>query len=104
MVVILCEPARDVDDTALRVHSGMDADYLPPELLGLVGALGLVHAPGLRRGLVEDLDALRARHPDLLLVSLVGDAELEILRISDLPDCARERGVELVRFPIAAPV
>src|SRR5262249_27496225 len=79
----------------------MDVDYIPTEITHLPGALGLSRAPGLLRMLGDDLDDLVARHPDLVLVPLVGDVELQVLRITDLAERARERGIELVRFPIA---
>jgi protein-tyrosine phosphatase len=79
----------------------VQVDYIPGEVTGVPGVIGLTHAPGRDGALGEDLDDLRARHGDLVLVSLVSDAELTILGISDLAERAAERDIELVRFPIA---
>lgn len=78
----------------------MDIAYLTSEVTGLSGVIGMMSAPGLRRALEVDLDDLRERHPGGMLISLVGDQELEYLRITDLVERGRERGLEVVRFPL----
>jgi len=76
----------------------MDIAYLRSDVTGLSGEIGMMSAPGLQRALASDLDELQERHPGMMLVSLVNDQELEYLRITDLVEQARTRGIEVVRF------
>jgi protein-tyrosine phosphatase len=77
----------------------MQVDYLTPTITGLMAGIGMMSAPGRDRSLSEDLDSLRHLHRAELLVSLVSDHELEILRIPDLVERARDRGIETLRWP-----
>ncbi len=62
---------------------------------------GLTSATGRERALEEDLIELREAHGASLLVSLVGDGELEHLGIESFEARVRACGLDLVRFPIA---
>ncbi len=79
----------------------MHVDFLPTAVTGLAGPIGLTIAPGRHGSLEEDLRDLRATHRAGLLVSLVGDAELEHLGITGFEEKVRASGIDLVRFPIA---
>jgi protein-tyrosine phosphatase len=74
-------------------------DYLSPTISGLPAGIGMMRAPGRSRPLAEDLDDLRGVHRAELLVSLVSERELELLGIADLVERARERGIEVLRWP-----
>ena len=78
----------------------MDISYLRVDATGLCGAIGMMSAPGLHRSLELDLAELRDGHQCAVLVSLVGDQELQYLRIADLPARARDHGIDVIRFPI----
>lgn len=75
--------------------------FLPPDVTGLLGFIGMTAAPGVHRALDIDLNELRDRHRTSMLVSLVGDEELKFLRIMDLAPRALAAGIETVRFPIS---
>src|SRR5262245_35646393 len=79
----------------------MDIHHLRTDVTGLRGVIGMMSAPGLHQSLVRDLEVLRDEHRYSMLVSLVGDQELDYLRITDLMESAREHGSECFRFPIA---
>ncbi len=76
------------------------------------GRIGVTFAPGKKdatpyspggawdRDLAADLERLREVERVDVLVSLVEDHELRVLGIQALPDEARARGIEVVRFPI----
>jgi ADP-ribosyl-[dinitrogen reductase] hydrolase len=80
-------------------------DFLPREACTLQGRVGLTLAPGKRddaweRDLVADLERLRETFGTSVLVSLVGDAELQLLGIPDLDRVARTRGVRVCQLPV----
>lgn len=73
------------------------------------GRLGMTFAPGKKEaagdvGWSRDLDAdlarLREHFQTDVLVSLIEDHELELLKIPSLVAAARDRGMDVVRFPI----
>jgi protein-tyrosine phosphatase len=74
---------------------------IPPGASGLGAPLVLASAPGRRAALDDDLRELHDEHGVSLLVSLVGDSELEHLGILDLVDRARAHRITVRRFPIA---
>ncbi|WP_437730140.1 phosphatase domain-containing putative toxin [Sorangium sp. So ce1335] len=69
-------------------------------MTGLLAGIGMMAAPGQGRALVDDLDELRRLHGADLLVSLVGEHELDYLGIPDLVERAGERGLVVLRWPI----
>src|SRR5450830_1718429 len=73
--------------------------FLDPADHGLQGAIGLTVAPG-ARGLDADLDHLQEHYGMKLLVSLLEPKEYERFGIAELPQRARAKGIEHVRFPI----
>lgn len=79
----------------------MDINVLPVDLTNLSGSIGLMSAPGQEQSLAADLDELAKRYGCTLLVSLVSNHELDILGMNDLPERCAERGMRLIRYPIA---
>jgi ADP-ribosylglycohydrolase/protein-tyrosine phosphatase len=80
-------------------------DFLPREACTLRGRVGLTLAPGKRddvweRDLVADVERLRETFGTSVLISLVGDAELQLLGIPDLDRVARTRGVRVCQLPV----
>jgi protein-tyrosine phosphatase len=75
-------------------------NFLTSEVTGLPGSIGMTAAPGVNRDLDRDLDALRDKHRASMLITLVGDHEIEFLRLADLRERAAARGIEALRFPI----
>lgn len=73
----------------------------------LGGALGMSHAPGVTdpvkqrdRDVAEDVARLRdVEHADAVLL-LLGDDELPMLQISELPDALAAADIDLLRHPI----
>ena len=71
------------------------------------GALGMAFAPGqydehgrIERELDADLRRLRDEHRVDAVLLLLDDAELDALRLADLPRAAGDTGIELLRYPI----
>jgi ADP-ribosylglycohydrolase/protein-tyrosine phosphatase len=94
--------AKTSDSDPIRV------DFLPQHLLGTSGRIGMTFAPGKKdhgmyalwnRDLGADLGHLVDVYGAAVLVSLVEDAELDLLSIRDLPAQADAAGLELLRFP-----
>ena len=87
------------------VSDPIRVDFLPREACSLPGRIGLTLAPGKKddaweRDLVADVARLRETYDTSVLVSLVGDAELELLGIPDLDWVARSRGVRVCQLPV----
>jgi protein-tyrosine phosphatase len=80
--------------------AGVIVNFLTSDVTGLPGSIGMMAAPGVNRDLDRDLDALREKHKASLLITLVGDHEIEFLRLTDLRERAAARGIEALRFPI----
>lgn len=83
-------------------------DFLPANVHGLVGAIGLTLAPGKRdvsngwlRDLRTDMARLRAEYGADCLVSLMEPSEFRSLGISELGECAVANGIRPEFFPIA---
>ena len=102
-IVVVVTPKTSITDP-IRV------DYLPSELLGLPGRVGMTFAPGKKdRGVYalwdRDLDSDLTRLIDVydtdLLVSLVEDSELRAMRISHLASRIEALGpkMSLRRWP-----
>ena len=84
-------------------------DFLPREILGLDGRLGMTFAPGKKaqgidgrwdRDLTVDLARLRQAFATDVLVSLIEEHEFEQLDIRRLPAASEDAGILLDRFPI----
>lgn len=80
-------------------------DFLPREACALPGRLGLTIAPGTKdwgahRDLAVDLDRLREVFGARVLVSFLGDAELDLLGIPDHAAVARASGMRVCRLPV----
>ena len=99
----LTRPTLTSDDSPLRVA------FLPLELHGSRGTLGLTFAPGKKhqglealwnRDLSTDLRRLREVYGTDLLVSLIEDSELTLLHIEDLYARARHFGIDTLRLQI----
>lgn len=95
--------------TAKTSHSDpIRVDFLPQYLLNTSGRLGMTFAPGKKdhgvyalwdRDLGADLERLVDVYGAAVLVSLVEDAELNLLSIADLAARAESAGLDLLRFP-----
>ena len=77
------------------------------ELADARGALGMAAAPGqydaqaqVERDLAVDLQRLRDDHRVDALLLLLDDAEMDALRLADLPGAAGDAGIDLLRYPI----
>lgn len=77
----------------------MRVDYLLPDLTGFPVKIGMMRAPAATT-LDAILAALAGEHRVSLLVSLIGDVELDALGLRDLVQRAEAAGIEVVRFPI----
>jgi ADP-ribosylglycohydrolase len=80
-------------------------DFLPRDACALPGRLGLTIAPGTKdwgahRDLAADLDRLRDVFGARVLVSFLGDAELDFLGIPDYASVARACGLRVCRLPV----
>jgi ADP-ribosylglycohydrolase len=80
-------------------------DFLPREACPLPGRVGLTIAPGAKdwgaqRDLAADLDRLRDAFGARVLVSFLGEAELDLLGIADHASVARARGLRVCRLPM----
>lgn len=90
-------------------QSPIRVDFIPSEILGLPGRVGLTLAPGKHqqgattnweRDLDQDLQRLVEHYGATLLVSLVEQGELKALGIPHLIPEARSRGMEVRHFPL----
>jgi protein-tyrosine phosphatase len=79
----------------------MSMSHLLPALTGLPAPLYLMSAPGVAGPLDDELDDLRDLHGVALIVTLVGEWEVDFLGLRDLEHRAHERGIEALHFPIA---
>ncbi|MGF1494002.1 MAG: cyclin-dependent kinase inhibitor 3 family protein [Microcoleaceae cyanobacterium] len=95
--------ARTSDNDPIRV------DFLPQNLLGMTGQLGMTMAPGKQhhgmhflweRNLAQDLDQLRSHYKTNCLVSLIEQRELDDVKIPTLFSEAQARGMQTYWFPI----
>lgn len=95
--------------TATSASHLLRVDFLPTQVLGLPGRLGMTFAPGKKdrgreviwnRDLDQDLDRLRHVFCADGLVSLVQDHELANLGIAELVNRAQAHGLWVVRFGI----
>ena len=82
-------------------------DFLPREACPVPGRIGLTFAPGKKdrpggwdRSVEADVARLADHYETSLLVSLIEDAELELLHIQDLYGVTERRGVRVRRLPI----
>lgn len=92
------------DSSPIRV------DFLPVHAVGLPGRIGMTFAPGKNaagisgrweRDLETDLGRLCEVYGTCVLVDLLETQEVHALRIDELVEGARSRGLEVVEFPIA---
>lgn len=84
-------------------------DFIPAEVTGLPGRIGMTFAPGKRgpgiactwaRDVDTDLLRLRDVYGAHILVSLIEDHELELLGIPQLFEQAKALGITVLRLPI----
>ncbi len=85
--------------------SPIRVDFVDEGVHGRAGRLGLTIAPGrcdgfTRRDLAEDLRRLRDEYHTAVLVSLLETEDYEWLAIANLPEAARDAGIEVLRLPI----
>lgn len=98
--------------TRTSITHPIDVVWVDPAAHGGSGRLGLTYAPGKSgrapasgiewdRDLTVDLDRMQEHHRVGVLVSLMEPFEYEELRIPNLFEEARARGIEVVHLPIA---
>jgi ADP-ribosyl-[dinitrogen reductase] hydrolase len=106
-------PARATFDrmsVRTSVTHPIRVDFIPKDLHGLDGQLGMTFAPGKKaqgidghwqRDLTLDMARLRTEYATDVLVSLVEEQEMGRLHILGLPAAAEEAGITVDRFAIA---
>lgn len=80
-----------------------DVHFIPEEILGDRGRLGMTAAPGrMEPGALEaDLEKLKEEEGAQVLVSLMEPEEYELFGIGELIERARATGLEVLHLPIS---